>query len=149
MRKAAFAFALSSFAVSLGAVLILDAIDEARVRSRLQEVADNAAVSGVLVLASNTERGPTVARQEATVAARNSIPDRFDAAWSTVEPGDDLTLSVHIAAPQQSRVLGFLQADRPVEVIGNARYLPPAQHQETHASASRLKPARKYAQSRD
>jgi hypothetical protein len=99
--------------------------------------------SGLFAFASNTERGTTSAQHEASIAASHVIVNRVDGAWSTIAPSDDLTISVRLSAPQQSRLLGFTQSGSPVEVIGTATYLPPAQHQEALANRLYWKP--KYA----
>jgi uncharacterized membrane protein len=130
----------------LGGVLAIDSIEYARERSQLQKVADDAAISGVVALASNIERGTTAAQHEAFVAASHVIANRVDGVWGTIAPSDDSTLSVHISAPQQAHLLGFMHTGTPVEVIGKASYVPPAQHQE--ALANRLNWKLKYAQSR-
>jgi hypothetical protein len=131
----------------LGGVLAIDSIEYARERSQLQKVADDAAISGVLALASNIERGTTAAQHEAFIAASHAIVNRVDGVWSTIAPGDELTMSVRISAPQQSRLLGFIESASPVEVIGTATYFPPAQHQEALANRLYWKP--KYAQLRE
>jgi hypothetical protein len=100
-------------------------------RSQLQEVADEAAISGVLALASNQGRGIATAQYEAGIAASHIITSRIDGAWSSVTPRDDLTLSVRISASQQPGILGL---GEPVEVVGTARYLPPGQQQFAQAS---------------
>jgi hypothetical protein len=112
-------------------------------RSHMQKVADDAAISGVLALVSNQDRGIARAQYEAAIAASHIITRRIDGAWSSVTPGDDLTLSVRISASQQPGILG---RGEPVEVVGTARYLPPGQQQE--ALANRLNWKIQYAQSR-
>jgi hypothetical protein len=130
----------------LGGVLAIDSIEYARERSQLQKVADDAAISGVLALASNIERGTTAAQHEAFIAASHVI-NRVDGAWGTIAPSDDLTISVRLSVLQRSRLLGFIQNESPVEVVGTATYLPPPQPQEALANRLYWKP--KYAQSRE
>jgi hypothetical protein len=101
--------------------------------SHLQEVADEAAISGVLALASNNDRGSAAAQHKAAMAAGNIVTNRINGAWVSITPGDDLTLSVRISAPQQPHVLGW---GEPVEVVGTARYIPPEQEQYAQASQS-------------
>jgi hypothetical protein len=112
-------------------------------RSHVQQVADDAAISGVLALASNKDRGIAMAQYEAAIAASHIITSRIDGAWSSVTPRDDMTLSVRISTSQQAGILGLGGA---VEVVGTARYLPPGQRQE--ALADRLNWKTQYAQSR-
>jgi hypothetical protein len=101
-------------------------------RSDLQEVADEAAISGVLALASNKERGAATAQREAAIAASNIITSRIEGAWVSITPkDDDLALSVRISAPHQARILGL---SGPIEVVGAARYLSPAQQDFAQAS---------------
>jgi hypothetical protein len=128
----------------LGGALTIASVEYARVHSQLQNVADDAAISGVFALASNAERGTTAAQHEAFIAASHVITG-VDGAWSTIAPSDDLTISVRISAPQQSRLLGLIKNGSPVEVIGTATYLPPTQHQEALANRLYWKP--RYAQS--
>jgi hypothetical protein len=100
-------------------------------RSHLQEVADDAAISGVLALASNKARRIAAAQHEAAIAARNIITSRIDDAWvSITSKDDDLGLSVRISVPQQPRILGL---SGPVEVVGTARYIPPGEQQLAQA----------------
>ena len=73
-------------AIGCGAVLALDAVDQARTRSKLQQIADDAAISGVLALASNTQRGAYVAQHQATVAVTNQIERKIDRAGILVRP---------------------------------------------------------------
>src|SRR5262245_58794008 len=103
-------------------------------RSHLQEVADEAAISGVLALASNHERGSATAEHEAAIAAGNIVTNRINGAWVSITPMDDLTLSVRISAPQQPHLLG---QGEPVEVVGTATYIPPEQQQYAQARQSK------------
>ena len=87
-------------AIGWGAVLALDAVDQARTRSKLQQIADDAAISGVLALASNTQRGAYVAQHEATVAVTNQIERKIDRAGILVRPSSaDSAVSVEVSAP--------------------------------------------------
>jgi hypothetical protein len=105
-------------------------------RSHLQQVADDAAISGVLALASNKARGLATAQREAAIAAGNTITSRIDDAWVSITPkDDDLALSVRISVPQQPHILGL---SRPVEVVGTARYITPAQQQFAQANENGL-----------
>jgi hypothetical protein len=114
-------------AIGWGAVLALDAVDQARTRSKLQQIADDAAISGVLALASNTQRGAYVAQHEATVAVTNQIERKIDRAGILVRPSSaDSAVSVEVSAPLQSPLQALLHNGKPVTVIGAANYLPPA-----------------------
>jgi acyl-CoA synthetase (AMP-forming)/AMP-acid ligase II len=132
--------------IGCGAVLVLDAADQARTRSKLQQIADDAAIAGVLALASNGQRGTYVAQQQATVAATNQIESKIDRAGILVRPSSaDSIVSVKVSAPSQSSLHALLHNGKPVTVIGMANYLPPAQPQE--ALENRLHGWRNYAQS--
>jgi len=132
-------------AIGWGAVLALDAVDQARTRSKLQQIADDAAISGVLALASNTQRGAYVAQHEATAAVTNQIERKIDRAGVLVRPSNaDSAVSVEVSAPSQSSLHAILHNGKPVTVIGAANYLPPAQPQEV--LANRLRGWRTYAQ---
>jgi hypothetical protein len=121
--------------------------DQARTRSKLQQIADDAAISGVLALASNTQRGAYVAQHEATVAVTNQIERKIDRAGILVRPSSaDSAVSVEVSAPLQSPLQALLHNGKPVTVIGAANYLPPAQPQEV--LANRLRGWRTYAQSK-
>ena len=139
-------------AVALGAVigcgsrLALDAADRARTRSKLQQIADDAAIAGVLALASNGQRGAYVAQHQATVAVTNQIESKIDRADILVRPSSpDSIVSVEVSAPAQSPLHALLHNGKPVTVVGMASYLPPAQPQQ--ALENRLHGWRNYAQS--
>ena len=132
-------------AIGWGAVLALDAVDQ-RTRAELQQIADDAAISGVLALASNTQRGAYVAQHEATVAVTNQIERKIDRAGILVRPSSaDSAVSVEVSAPLQSPLQALLHNGKPVTVIGAANYLPPAQPQEV--LENRLHGWRNYARS--
>jgi len=134
-------------AIGWGAVLAVNAADQARTRSKLQQIADDAAISGVLALASNTQRGAYVAQHEATAAVTNQIERKIDRAGVLVRPSNaDSAVSVEVSAPSQSSLHAILHNGKPVTVIGTANYLPPAQPQEM--LANRLRGWRTYAQSK-
>jgi hypothetical protein len=120
-------------AVALGVVigssvvLALDAVEQARTRSKLQQIADDAAISGVLALASNAQREAYVARHEATVAVTNQVESKIDGAGILVRPESaGSTVSVEVSAPLQS----LLHNGKPVTVIGKANYLSPSSHKK-------------------
>jgi hypothetical protein len=134
-------------AVALGVVigssvvLALDEVEQARTRSKLQQIADDAAISGVLALASNAQREAYVAQHEATVAVTNQVESKIDGAGILVRPeSTGSTVSVEVSAPLQS----LLHNGNPVTVTGKANYLPPAQPQEV--LVNRLHGWRNYAQ---
>jgi hypothetical protein len=129
-----------------GVVLVLDAADQARTRSKLQQMADDAAIAGVLALASNGQRGSYVAQHQATVAVTNQIESKINRAGILVRPSTaDSIVSVEVSAPSQSSLHALLHNGEPVTVIGMANYLPPAQPQEV--LENRLHGWRNYAQS--
>jgi hypothetical protein len=124
-----------------GVVLVLDAADQARTRSKLQQMADDAAIAGVLALASNG-----LAQHQATVAVTNQIESKINRAGILVRPSTaDSIVSVEVSAPSQSSLHALLHNGEPVTVIGMANYLPPAQPQEV--LENRLHGWRNYAQS--
>jgi hypothetical protein len=115
--------------LGLGGVLIFDVITQARVHATLQKAADDAAISGVLALAS--ERDPAAAQHDATATAAREVANRFPGAQITVNSSSsDLKTSVEIAAPASPRLLGFLHSGSQIDVSSTASYLPPAQNQE-------------------
>ena len=131
--------------IGWGVVLALDAVEQARTRSTLQQLADDAAISGVLALASNAQGGANVAQHEATVAVTNQIESKIDRAGILVRPSSaDSAVSVEVSAPSKSPLHALLHNGKPVTVIGTANYLPPAQPQEV--LANRLRGSRNYAQ---
>jgi hypothetical protein len=131
--------------IGCGVVLVLDAADQARTRSKLQQIADDAAIAGVLALASNGQRG-YVAQHQATVAVSNQIESKIDRAGILVRPSSaDSIVSVEVSAPSQSSLHALLHNGKPVTVIGKANYLPPAQPQEV--LENRFHGWRNYAQS--
>jgi hypothetical protein len=133
------------FSIGWGAVLALDALE--RARSTLQQLADDAAISGVLALASNAQRGANVAQHAATVAVTNQIESKIDRAGILVRPSSpDSIVSVEVSAPSQSPLHTLLHNGKPVTVTGTANYLPPAQPQEV--LANRFRGWRNYAQSK-
>ena len=132
--------------IGCGVVLVLDAADQARTRSKLQQMADDAAIAGVLALASNGQRGSYVAQHQATVAVTNQIESKINRAGILVRPSTaDSIVSVEVSAPSQSSLHALLHNGKPVTVIGMANYLPPAQPQEV--LENRLHGWRNYAQS--
>jgi hypothetical protein len=137
---------ISVVAIGWGAVIALDTVDQARIRSRLQNVADDAAVAGVLMLASFAEQEPGVAQRAATKAATDQVIGRTGANPISVRPSStSLTVSVEVSAPPLP-IYGLLHNAMPVDVIGTARYSPPAQQPE--ALANRLRGWRSYAQTK-
>lgn len=116
--------------LGVGGVLIFDSVTQARLHANLQKAADDAAISGVLALAS--ERDPSAAQHEATVTASREVANRFPGARIVVNSSSsDLKTTVEIAAPAPAPLLpGFLQGGSHVDVSSTATYLPPAQNQE-------------------
>jgi hypothetical protein len=122
--------------IGCGAVLVLDAADQARTRSKLRQIADDAAIAGVLALASNGQRGAYVAQHHATVVVTNQIKSKIDRAGILVWPSSaDSIVSVEVSMPSQSSWHALLHQGKLVTVVGMANYLPPAQPQEVLETA--------------
>ena len=133
-------------AVGLGAILALDEADKARIRLQFQEIADDAAISGVLVLADSVGPAEKV-QHEAAVAATNQVTSRIPDARSTVTPSTtDKSVSVHLSAAGYPRLFGLIRSANPINVVGTASYVPPRQPQ-THLT-NRLDWKLKHAPSR-
>ena len=149
MGKQRWAVGLSgAIAGCVGAVLTLDAIDHTRVRSQLQEVADNAALAGVLALASNPNQ--EAAMRAATVAATQEVEKRADPGAVTflVAPSkSDLAVSVRVSSPEPSRLYAFLHGANPTDVVSHANFSPPTDPQPR--MTNRLHGWKTYAQSDD
>jgi hypothetical protein len=138
---------VSLVAIGWGAVIALDTVDQARMRSRLQNIADDAAVAGVLMLASLAEQGPDVAQRAATKAATDQVIGRTGANPISVRPSSsNLTVSVEVSAPSPLRISGLLHDATAIDVIGTASYLPPVEQPEL--LANRLRGWRSYAQTK-
>jgi hypothetical protein len=139
---------IGAIAGCLGAVLALDSFEHSRVRSQLQEVADSAALAGVLALASNPNQEAGVANRAATIAATQEVEKRTGpgAVAFLVKPSksDDLTISVHLSEPELSTLHAFLYG-APPDVVGHANYSPPTDPQPQ--MANRLHGWKTYAQS--
>jgi hypothetical protein len=136
---------MGAIAGCVGAVLALDAIEHTRVRSQLQNVADSAALAGVLALASNQETAD--AQRAATLAATQDVEKRTHpgAVAFLVEPSkSDMTVSVRLAEPESSKLHSLLYGP-PTDVVGHANYLPATDPQPQ--TANRLQGWRSYAQS--
>jgi hypothetical protein len=118
-------------------------------RSQLQEVADSAALAGVLALASKTNQETGVAKRAATIAATQEVEKRTDlgAVAFLVEPSkSDLTVSVRVPEREPSRLHAFMYGAHPTDVAGHANYSPPIDPQPR--MANRLHGWKTYAQSK-
>ncbi len=128
-------------------VLTLNAVDQERSRSRLQSMAEDAAISAVRALASDAAKGGNVADDAAVKAAADEITHKVEGgAHVQVQPSSiDSSVAVEISAPSRSWLLGFQHGGAPIDVIAHATYEGPAQKQGP--SANRLRGWRSYAQS--
>ncbi len=128
-------------------VLTLNAVDQERSRSRLQSMAEDAAISAVLALASDAVKGGNVADDGAAKAAAEEITPKVErgAHVQVRSSSIDASVAVEISAPSRSWLSGFLHGGAPIGVTAHATYEGPAQKQAP--SANRLRGWRSYAQS--
>ncbi len=136
---------IGAIAGCVGAVLALDAIEHTRVRSQLQNVADSAALAGVLALASNHEADD--AQRAATRAAKQNIEKTTHpgaVAFLVAPSKSDMTVSVRLSEPESSRLHSLLYGPA-TDVVGHANYLPATDPQRQ--TTNRLQAWRSYAQS--
>lgn len=134
---------IGAIAGCVGVVVALDAIEHTRIRSQLQNVADSAALAGVLALASTQETDD--AQRAATLAARQDVEKRTRprAVAFFVEPSkSDMTVSVRLAERKSSRLHSLLFG-HPTDVVGHANYLPSTDPQPQ--TTNRLHGLRSYA----